>query len=43
MRHKQHEAEMGRADTLLLERVDAGVSREIPQAMELLNLPGDVR
>jgi len=43
MRHKQHEAEMGRADTLVLERVDAGVSREIPQAMELLNLPGDVR
>jgi hypothetical protein len=40
--NKQHQAELERADTLLLERVDASVSREAPEAMELL-MPGEIR
>src|SRR3984957_8727467 len=36
VRQKKNEAERERADTLLLKRVDAGVSREIPKAMEPL-------
>jgi hypothetical protein len=42
IKHKPDQAELERADTLLLERVDASVSREVPEAMELL-MPREIR